>query len=67
MSKVFIRTPYDDPYEGKGLQCVTLEGEPEPVLTVQSEINNCDINVLVERYARSGVIPNGNSMSPGLS
>lgn len=59
---VTIRTAYDDDYVDPGLQCVTLDGEPEPVLTVQSEINNCDINVLVERFAKSGVIPNGNAI-----
>ena len=52
-SKVVIRTAYSDPYEDKGLQCVNLDGEPEPLLTVQSEIDNCDINVLVDRLAIS--------------
>jgi len=64
MNKPVIRTPYNDPYEDKGLQCVTLDGEAEPLLTIQSEIDNCDINILVERFAKSGVIPNGNAGTP---
>lgn len=55
--KIIIRTPYNDPYVDPGLQQVNLDGEPEISLTVQSEVENCDINVIVDRYAKTGLLP----------
>jgi len=51
--KVVIRTAYDD-MPDKGL---FFDHEKEPSLTVQSEKDNCDINVLMEKYQKSGVLP----------
>lgn len=51
MSKLKIRTAYD-PSEDAG---ISFEGEKS--LTVQSEKDNCDINVLMARYEKSGVLP----------
>lgn len=47
-----FRTPYDDPYVDKGLDC-----SDDPVLTVQSEAENCDINVIVDRFEKTGILP----------
>jgi len=47
-----FRTAYDDPYVHKGLDC-----SGDPVLTIQSEKENCDINVIVERFEKTGVLP----------
>lgn len=57
MSKIIIRTPYNDPYVDIGLQCVTLDGEPEVSLTKQSEKDNTDINLIVKQFERSGILP----------
>jgi len=55
--KVKIRTPYNDDYVDPGLQCVTLDGEPEPSLTVQSELAATDINNIVEKHTKTGLLP----------
>ena len=47
-----FRTPYDDPYVDMGLDC-----SDDPVLTIQSEKENCDINVIVDRFEKTGVLP----------
>lgn len=56
-SKVKIRTPYDDGYVDPGISFVDINGEPEASLTVQSEKEACDINAIVEKHARTGLLP----------
>nr|QJB19539.1 MAG: internal scaffolding protein [Microvirus sp.] len=55
--KIKIRTAYNDDYVDPGLQQITPDGEVEQSLTIQSEIDNCDINVIVDRYAKTGILP----------
>jgi len=57
MSKTFIRTAYNDPYVDTGVKFVDIDGVPEKSLTVQSEVEECDINVIVDRYTKSGLLP----------
>lgn len=52
-----FRTPYLDDYVDKGLQCVDDHGEPEKSLAVQSEKDACDINLIVDKYAKTGILP----------
>jgi len=54
---VLIRTAYDDGYVDPGVQFVDRFGEFEVSLTVQSEKDNCDINLLMDRYQKSGILP----------
>lgn len=48
--KIEIRTAYDS-VPCYGLSC------PEPTLTVQSEKDNCDINLIIKRSEKSGILP----------
>lgn len=50
MSKIEIRTAYDV-VPCYGLAC------PEPTLTIQSEKDNCDINQIIKRSEKSGILP----------
>lgn len=56
-SKVKIRTAHDDDYVDPGVRFVDVNGDPEKSLTVQSEIDNCDINVVVARFEKTGLLP----------
>lgn len=57
MKIVKIYHAYDLP-PSEGLNFIDpLTGEPEVSQTEQSELENCDINVLMKRYERSGVLP----------
>lgn len=53
---VEIRTAYD-PSVDEGVLFIDRFGELEISRTVQSEKDNCDINILMDRYQKSGVIP----------
>jgi len=55
--KTVIRTAYNDPYIDLGLQNIDIHGEEEKSLTVQSEKDACDINVIVENFAKTGLLP----------
>lgn len=64
MSKPVIRTAYSDNYVDPGYQKVNDKGEyvdafgnPDPSLTVQSERDETDINLIVERYQATGLLP----------
>lgn len=61
---VKFRTAYDDNYVSPGYQRfdkdgvpLDAQGNPEPSLTVQSERDNCDINVIIDRFEKTGVLP----------
>ena len=56
--KPFIRTAYDDgDYVHAGLDFVDPHtGEVEKSLTDQSQMDDCDINILMQRYGKSGVV-----------
>ena len=56
--KPFIRTAYDDgDYVHAGLDFVDPHtGEVEKSLTDQSQMDDCDINILMQRYEKSGVV-----------
>lgn len=53
--KVKIHTAYDTPHD-EGVKFLDEFGEPQKSLTVQSEKDECDVNILMERYAKTGVI-----------
>lgn len=64
MSKPVIRTPYNDTYVDPGYQKLDKDGKyvddfgnPDPSLTVQSERDETDINLIVERYQATGLLP----------
>ncbi|AZL82810.1 internal scaffolding protein [Apis mellifera associated microvirus 8] len=59
-----FRTPYNDNYVDPGYQKFDDKGEPvdafgnpDPSLTVQSERDDTDINVIVDRYQKTGLLP----------
>lgn len=48
-----FRTPFDDPYpEDHRFYC-----DPESGMAIQSEKDSCDINNIVDRIARNGILP----------
>ena len=58
-----FRTPYDDDYVSPSYQRfdedgnpIDINGDPEPSLTVQDQAEACDINSMLERYEKTGVI-----------
>lgn len=61
MSKVFLRTMYN--YDTDSVSDETAIGGFEPTLTVQSEAENCDINVILKRFGQ-GVPPPINNRPP---
>lgn len=64
--KIKIRTAYDDDYIDPGINFVDPHtGEVEKSLTDQSQADDCDINLLMKRYEKSGVIVT-NSQSPSF-
>lgn len=57
MAKTKIRTAYDDDYHDPGINFVDPHtGEVEKSLTDQSQMDDCDINLLMARYEKTGVI-----------
>lgn len=56
MPKVIIRTAYDEVLD-KGLS------DFEPTQTVQDQRDDCDVNVIVDRYVKTGILP-GVSQTP---
>lgn len=64
--KTKIRTYYDDSYIDPGVTFLDPEtGEKQLSLTVQSEADECDINKIVERFAKTGILPS-NTRGEGL-
>lgn len=47
-----FRTPYDDDYVDKGLDCSN-----DPLLTVQDMAEECDVNAIVARFEKTGLLP----------
>lgn len=58
---VKFRTAYDDDVVSgaidPGVSFTDIDGTPQVSLTVQSEREACDVNVIVERFERTGVLP----------
>lgn len=54
--KVFVRSAYNYDMEEASLASGTLTGD-EPSKAVQSEKDNCDINVIVKRFGITGQLP----------
>lgn len=54
-----IRTPYDlgEKPAGWAPAIDELTGEVEVSLTVQSERDNCDINKIIAKYEKTGILP----------
>ncbi|UQT28874.1 internal scaffolding protein [Microvirus AZ-2020] len=52
---VFIRTPYN--YDRKAASLETGTSCPEPTLTQQQFRDECDINVILERFGVTGELP----------
>lgn len=59
-----FRTPYDDDYIDPGYQKtdkegrpVDIDGNPEPSLTVQDQLEECDINLIVKKHEATGILP----------
>jgi phage internal scaffolding protein len=50
-----VRDPYT-PYEDPGLDCSLDEDAPEG-LTDQSQADDCDVNRIVDRFMKTGVLP----------
>ena len=59
--KVFLRTMYN--YDTDSVSNETALSEFGPTLTVQSEAENCDINVILERFGQ-GIPPPINTLPP---
>lgn len=57
MSAPYFRTPYNDKYVDPGINFLDANGEPEKSLTVQSEKDNCDVNLIVEKFEKTGILP----------
>lgn len=53
MSKVVLQHAYSEPFRGSDLTCV------EPSLAQQHFKDDADINVLLERFKVTGVLPQG--------
>lgn len=54
---VKFRTPYEDDYVDPGVQFVDADGVPEVSRTVQAAASECDINEIVRKNERTGLLP----------
>lgn len=68
MDKPFVRTPYNyDRHAASkesAVRMVDRDGVLIPSKTVQSEKDNCDINVIVKRFTKTGQLPHASVRVP---
>lgn len=57
---VEFRTAYNDKYVDPGIKMVNSDGSPQRSLAIQSERDNCDVNLIVDRFQKTGVLPTMN-------
>lgn len=57
-TKVFLRTPYNYDVREASL-AVALKCDPKRDRTLQSQAEDADINVIMKRFANTGVLPQG--------